>query len=647
MSIDDILNKANELYREGKDSGLTDEQYDELMEKASPEFQARVGHKVERDMVSLPLTMGSMNKVKTGDEIRHWMESKGMDGDLFVTPKFDGIAILVEVNESGVPQRAFTRGDGVEGRDITGLLAGLGLFKTESKISSWNPRASFLVGEAIMDTEVFKSKYSARYKNPRNMVAGLFNKITVADAISDTKIVFYGMYNIDGNPVASKGETVNWLNVYVNNPYYGSYVPSRMVRLDGDIADPNAHVDFTSESLLNQVENLECDGTVWEYENRDICLSLGKENNSMNPAFARAYKPKSKDAHTTMVTGVRWQVSKSGRLAPVVEIEPVDIGGVTISNIYGDNAKWITDNKVGEGAIVEIIRSGDVIPRITEVIKGSESSELPAVCPCCETKLGESDTGVDIVCANSKCPDVLKSKMLHFIKIMGIDHIGPAGVDSLFDLGIQTCDALCNSNESIFLKGFGHSIGYKAMESVYKSQAQVPLEKIMHATDHFTGLGSTKLKELKKFVLAEEPFGVEDIVAIEGFSEISAGIFMEGLDKYKQTVAEMKFLSIKKEAVIKDGPMNGEVVVFTGVRDAGAEEKIKALGGEIGGGLNKKTTLLVCKDPNGTSGKLTKARNYGTKIISFEDLLKDLGDYNIATNATDQDREDSILDQLL
>ena len=356
-SIKDLLSDSNEEYRNTGECKLTDEEYDYLLDKYGDEKQkSAVGVELSKDKVELPVKMGSLNKVKTLKEIISWKDTKKIPVEslIIITPKYDGLSLLVEFN-NGKFVNAYTRGNGIEGQDVTGHFAhnSLGNIQLSDNFSG------YVYGEAIMRNSVFEDKYSKKYKNPRNMVAGLLNRKKTVEETKDISFMAFGIK--DDSP--SRRHQLEYLNKEINVPLNSLNVDVTICKIEelGDI--------LNNPDTMNIIpSDYQCDGLVVEVSLLSLQEKMGKETNSLNPAYGRAWKPQSVNQKITTVKGVRWQVSKVGYLKPVVEIEPVDISGVTISNVTGNNAKYILENNIQSGTVVTIIRAGDVIPRIIKVI---------------------------------------------------------------------------------------------------------------------------------------------------------------------------------------------------------------------------------------------------------------------------------------
>ena len=344
-SIEKRIEEANTAYRTGN-SIITDEEYDSLVDQL-PEghpLKNKVGFEVSGERkAKLPYPMFSMSKIKTIDELHAWYVSKGIlgDVDMIITPKYDGLSFLLS------PEGAYTRGDGIEGQrsDSHYKVLTSSKKKVVESVSDVN-----IIGEVIMRVSDFKSKYAEDYKNPRNLVAGMFNKKDPRSTLKDVQYLCYGTdQDID------KDKQLEWLNKTQDVP-----VPFKVIE-SGKITHE------LLEKLYDEwSQEFEIDGLIIECNDKGWRSSIGKERNH-NPAYARAYKGFTSETKDTKIVDIEWNVSKEGKLIPVVVLEPIDLGGVTIQRVTACNAKMVEENSISIGSIVTIKRAGDVIPRIMSV----------------------------------------------------------------------------------------------------------------------------------------------------------------------------------------------------------------------------------------------------------------------------------------
>ncbi|WDE99033.1 hypothetical protein PQO03_14445 [Lentisphaera profundi] len=612
MDIDALkekLDQANQLYRTGGESPLSDAEYDFLLEQVNEQkFRDKVGYEIEKNKVELAVPMGSLNKIKTQAEVFDWSKSKSiaLDTEICITPKYDGLSLLVYFVE-GKYTGAYTRGDGLSGQDV-------------SEHFSVNPLCDlrlpqdftgYLIGECIMDEAKFKAKYSEKFKNPRNMVAGLLSRKTLSRELAD---VCYVAYGVRSSQMKHKLDQVEFCNQYINAQWkYKVLCP--LYKLE-DLKDSELQQVYDSEIRF------QCDGLVLEINDSDLFHEIGKETNSLNPGGARAWKPESVDSLPSIVKEVVWQISKNGAAKPVIKIEPIDLAGVTISNVTGINARFIEDSGIAAGATVTVIRSGDVIPKIIAVPNPVEGANLPQFCPNCESELVWNENRVDIVCSNKTCPAMKKAALIDFFATLKADEVGEGIITSLWDAGYQSVKALLELKMEDLLKldGFKQRKAKKVLDSMKVSIVDVPLPRLQHASNLFRGLGEKKLELLQKYDKPGLKPSLEELLEVDGYSEISSKSYLGSIDDYWLFAAELPGLTYKKVLVNTSGIFTGKTLVFTGFRSPELEEQVKAEGGKIGSSVSKKTFALVVKATGSGSSKEKKALDLGVEVWSKDQL---------------------------
>ena len=607
--LKDILSEANKAYRlTGNDSGLSDAEYDYLLDLVEDDsFKNKVGVEVERNKIDLAVPMGSLNKIKSNSEIKAWCDSKKIPSstEICITPKFDGLSLLVEF-ENGSYKSAATRGDGVTGQDVTEHFR----YTTLGKIQMPATFTGFLIGETIMREQVFADKYAKKFKNPRNMVAGLLSRKQISKELEDVNFIAFSVRNID---FERKSDELSFCNEHVNRHFH--YQLRILTKEIGQLTDEWLKQIFETE------KEFQCDGLVVEVNEVAFQETLGRETNSLNPAYARAWKPESDDARPSKVMGITWQVSKSGNQKPVVQIEPVELGGVTISNVTGINAKFVKENGIAPGAIVSVIRSGDVIPKIINVLLSVEGNVLPDACSSCGGSLQWNENLVELYCDNRNCAEKKISENTDFFKLMGIDEVGEGIVKQFFEAGYRdVADILKMSvDQMLALEGFKEKKAEKVHSSIHAGLKDVPLHKIQHASNLFKGLGSRKLEPLAKYDSIEKCPTFDEVVAVEGYSDITANAYLEGFPKFWEW---LEGLPLTVAAYVKpaEGVYTGKAFVFTGFRSPEMEEKIVSLGGKMTSSVSKNTFALVMKKKGSGSSKEKKAQSLGVEIYEKEEL---------------------------
>ena len=596
--------KANEAYRIGEPI-MSDKDYDQLVEELellSPndDVLTKVGHVVadETRKSKLPIEMASMNKIKSMNDINDWCRLKNITSHNFViiTPKYDGLSLCVNENTS----EAFTRGDGTYGQKSNEHYSRIGNHLSKTSFS-------FTYGEVMMSKKTFLEKYSSDFANPRNLVAGLLNSKEATDALKDCDYIKYGAIQ-SRNMFQSKKQILDELN-----SNQSVKVPYHICRIS----------DLTEELLINLFHeysiDYEIDGLIIEINDLNTQMTLGRETSSNNPVFARAFKhPSFEQSAETEIIGISWNISKQGYLKPTLHISPVKLDGVTVSNVTGNNARFVKDMGIGVGAKVIVKRSGMVIPIIADVIETVEF-QMPDV-----DNIDWNENGVELVTLTETDDQKLK-KNISFFEILESDNVSEGVITQLWDAGYKTISDILNLTTSDLEKidRFGKRKAKIVHDSIQKSVTNVSLSKLQHATGIFKGLGSKKLLLLEDFVTKPT---VDQIMSIEGFAEISAKSYVDSYDEFFNFVKDLPITISEKVEVVKTGnDLDGKQFVFTGVRRKDLEEVIVSRGGVIGGSVSKNTTYLVMKEKGSGSSKETKAISLGVTILTveeLEDLLK-------------------------
>jgi NAD-dependent DNA ligase len=600
--VNDLI-KYNEAYRAGK-SLISDLEYDSLIEKLmeldpNHPFLDQVGFIPTDDSrkMKLPIIMASMNKIKTIEEFKNWLRLKNipLDTELIATPKFDGLSLCALEKT----QQASTRGDGKVGQKSDEHFK---LINNPFRIEY----DQWVYGEVIMPKKVFIDKYSNDFANPRNLVAGLMNNKSATQPLKDCIFVRYGIDDKNGN-FSTKKQILDFLNTYQ------STAVNHLVIKASDVTTE------TLEDLFHQwSKDFEIDGIILEVNDIQLQNKLGRETSSENPVWARAFKsPNFEQVATTTILGISWNISKQGLLKPTIHVSPIKLDGVMVSNVTGNNARFVKDMGLGVGAKIKIKRSGMVIPLITEVIKAVDWVE-----PTIEgVELEWNENGIELRTITETDDQKLK-QLISFFEILEVDNVGEGVITQLWNEGYQTIKDILEltTKDLEDLEGFGKRKAKIVYDNIQSKIKDVDLAKLQHATGFFVGLGSKKLDLLTHFTTKPT---IDEVIQIEGFAEKSAEVYIENYDKFFNFIKTLPItISSKKEVELKGDRFIGKSFVFTGVRSAEAESIIESLGGKIGSSVSKNTSYLVMKSKGSGSSKETKALSLGVEILTLEELFK-------------------------
>ena len=604
--------KANEAYRLGKPI-ISDTKYDQLVEELSmlspdDDLLTRVGHtpQDETRKSKLPIEMASMNKIKSMEDIDDWCRLKGISKSEFVviTPKFDGLSLCVNEYTS----EAWTRGDGTYGQksDIHYSFIQNHLYSNvgEGDFDTFSPIPfSYTYGEVMMSKKTFTEKYSSDFANPRNLVAGLLNSKEPSKILTDCEYIKYGAITIQN--FNTKQDILNELN------------SGQTVKVQYHICQVS---DLTEELLIQLFHqystDYEIDGLIIELNDLNLQKQLGRETSSNNPVWARAFKhPSFEQSAETEIIGISWNISKQGYLKPTLHINPVKLDGVTVSNVTGNNARFVKDLGIGVGAKVLVKRSGMVIPIIADVITPVDF-QMPDV-----PNIDWNENGVELITLTETDEQKLK-KIIAFFEVLEADNVSEGVITQLWESGYKTIKDILNLKTSDLEKidRFGKRKSQIVYNSIQKSITGAQLSKVQHATGIFKGLGSKKLALLEHFTTKPT---LDQVMSIEGFAEISAKSYIDSYDEYQNFVKDLPITFEQKVEVSKVGTdFEGKQFVFTGVRRSDLESVIESRGGKIGSGVSKNTTHLVMKAIGSGSSKEKKAIELGVEVITVEQLEK-------------------------
>ena len=554
--------------------------------------------------------------------------------------KLDGLSMALTYQD-GRLVHGVTRGDGETGEDVTTnvkTIRSVPLRLEPKKLEMIGNPARFEVrGEVIMTHQAFEQMNAQReaagepkFANPRNAAAGTMRQLDPR-IVAERKLDMFVYYlQVKGTePLAEQAQALRTL-----------------VEL-GFKVNPNWQLCRTMEDLLTYIQQWEAkrdalgyeiDGIVIKVNNTGLWQELG--TTARSPRWAVAYKYPARQA-TTRVNGIRAQVGRTGTLTPVADLEPVDVGGVTVSRATLHNLDEIARLGVKVGDTVLIQRAGEVIPQVVKVVKAAPDGRefvMPQKCPVCGGEVHRAEGEVAFRCVNTACPAKLKESLLYFAgrRAMNIDGLGEALVDQLVDKGLvhDVADLYGLSHPQLAeLERMGDKSAQNLMDEIENSK-KAELGRVIFAlgirfvgertgqllADHFASLDKLANASEEELVEAEE-VGPRVAEAIqEFFHEKSNRAVIEKLHQ-----AGLQFE--QKRARKAEGKLAGKQFVLTGTlpnysRDV-AKQMIEEAGGRVTGSVSKKTDYVVVGADAGS--KLEKARALGVKTVGEAELLKLLG----------------------
>ena len=598
--VEKIVKTTDNYYYKHNKPLLTDSQYDILKSFAQNKYPNNEviinGHlniEISKDKVDLPYFMGSMEKIKPDtNALKNWRGNHR--GPYVVSSKLDGISALYST-ENG-DKKLYTRGNGMKGLDISYLIPHLQLPDVKNIT---------IRGELLLRKDVFQEKYSNKYKNVRNMIGGVMTTKKIEQKKwSDIDFVGYEVIN----PVLKPSVQMDWLSL--NNVITVTNKKVREINNDG-----------LSKLLLETREQdpYDIDGIIVVND------KVYERTNRKCPKHAFAFKMVLSDQIVeSHVVNVHWQISKDGYIVPKIEVVPIEIGGATITFCSGHNAGFIEKNKIGIGALLQMVRSGDVIPKVHSVVEPADEPSMPTV------PYVWNDSHVDILLQDIETNKTVKmKKILSFVQTLDVPCFGPGNVKKVFDAGFNTIPKVLTMTVEDFLtiQGFKIKMATKISDGMKEKLDNTSLYELMVATNIFgRGIGKSRSKAIMENypnILTTEVSDdekVKMIVNLEGFSIKTANLFVPYIDTFITFIKDTNLLyklEVKKKNIMDENhPLYKKKIVMTGFRDKELEKSIVEVGGIIHNSVSKNTFMLLVDNLNSDSGKAEKARNYKIKMMT-------------------------------
>jgi NAD-dependent DNA ligase len=379
----------------------------------------------------------------------------------------------------------------------------------------------------------------------------------------------------------------------------------------------------------------ECDGIIIAYNTPSERVPLG------NPDYAFAFKNVA-ELETAIVTvkQVEWNVSKDGYLKPILILEPIKLSGVMIKRVTAFNAKYIVDNSIGAGTKIKLVRSGDVIPHILEIVKKSKTPDMPEDANSYEW----NESNVDIIVKNNSIEQKIK-ELSFFCSKLDIKNVGEGVITKMIEVEIDTIPKILSVTKADLseVENFKDKMVDKVYEAIHNKAKEMTLIEFMAASNAFGhGMGERKIKKILEthpdiiylYIETDKNKLIEMIKKIDGFDTITAtqfitkmSVFLDILHKIPLQIQNRLLFDISGADLPKKNVKQlSAKIVFSGFRNKEWEKVIEEKGGEITTSVSKNTTILVTTKEdidNGTNAKLLKAKDLGIKILSKEQFEKD------------------------
>ena len=650
--LKEIIQKHAYLYHTEDKPEISDAEYDlyfkELLdlEKAHPNFvdsnspSQRVGSKpldgfTKSEHLSPMLSLeNAFNDEDLIDFERKIKERSLVEGGIVYSaePKLDGVAVNL-LYENGKLVKASTRGDGKVGEDITHNIKTIKTIPL-ALIGSKFPNSLEVRGEVFINKNDFyqinedsEKKGEKVFANPRNAAAGSLRQLDPSvTSKRPLKIFIYGFGVLEdkdlpdnqyemlsmasrwGLPINSETKICNSLQESID---YFEYISSKRDKL-----------------------NYEIDGVVYKVNDFGLQKKLGQVSRAPRWAIARKFPA---EVGRTLLKKISFQVGRLGSITPVAELDPVLVGGVTISNASLHNFDEIDRLDVREGDHVLLKRAGDVIPQIIEVDlkvrpESAKKVKIPQFCPCCEEPLNKDEDGVVLRCNNKKCPDQLIEVFKHFVSrnAMNIDGLGEKILEQFIEEKLITKidDLYSLTHEEISeLPGLGDKSAKNLIESI-KNSKNISMNRFIYALGIREVGETTALNLSLHFSNLEELMGADqdDLLEINDIGPVAATYIEEYFkDKSnRDTVYSLleKGITLETNKIISDSFVLGKTIVITGSFSSFSRSQLKEtlikMGAKVSSSVSSKTDYLV----SGTSpgSKLKKAEELGITIINEQEV---------------------------
>jgi DNA ligase (NAD+) len=588
--------------------------------------------------------MGSLDKVTTDEALLKWAEDVrkrlGTDEPVayVIEPKIDGSAVSLTYEE-GRFVRGATRGDGMRGEDVTPNLRTIAAVPLALRDTDGAPPVLEVRGEVYFPLSGFRrfnEQQVAQDKkpapNPRNAAAGSLRQldpnITAARPLS---IWVYGTGQRDGLELRSQWETLEWLRErgFRTNPFAERFETiEEVAKACRGWERRRVELDYEIDGIVIKVDSLAQQERLGSLHGR--------------PRWARAFKWAPMTAQTKLLK-IHIRVGRTGALNPWATMEPVEVGGVTVSRATLHNEEDINRKEIREGDIVIVQRAGDVIPQIVGPAgahqPGTKRFRMPKKCPLCGTEVVKPEGEVMHRCPNKACPSRGLETLINWVSAaMDIEGVGEQFVRRLWDEGLlRSMPDLyrLTVEELVQLDGYGEVSARNALEAIDLSKSQL-FSRVLFGLNIPDVGWVTAVNLARQFETIDRLLDAtqEEIQEVDGIGPDRAESIAEWFadEQNRALVAELRELGLRfeigEEERPKEGPLTGKTFVITGTLERWSREQaaaaLEAAGAKVTNSVSAKTTALVVGEEPGAS-KLTKAQRLGVDLIDEKALEKLLG----------------------
>lgn len=668
---DELLRAQKAYYVDGR-SIISDLEYDRLfdelvrIESEHPELKdensptSRVGSDLTSDFpeVSHTIPVLSLDKAYSSQEVVAWMEktarSAGRDLSFVEEEKIDGISIVLYY-ENGIFVRALTRGNGYVGNDVSSNVKTV---KTVPLVLT-EPVTIAVRGEIYLAKKDFEAlrESSPEVANPRNMAAGTVRRQKSSEAAAVPLAIFV----YEGFWADESQRPDNHLAILASlkrlgfriNPHLAVFSSSKeqsekLLEKAGLEAEPLAFGDLAGylERVTERRASLEyeIDGMVTKVNELDVREALGYTEH--HPRWAIAYKFESPQA-VTKVKAVTVQVGRTGRITPVAELEPVQLGGSVVRRATLHNQEYIDSLELALGDTVSVVKRGDVIPAVDQVLEKNEEGNttfvIPRTCPCCSSPLVQK--GAHLYCVNRDCPDQVKGMLAFFTARdqMDMESIGPKAIEKLYDMklvrdipDLYTCDYDVLKGE----KGYGEKMIASFKAAVEESKKR-PFSTVL-ASIGLPDVGAKSAQilikggfsDIDRLLKASDENDIAAFTSIPQIGEQTAAGIIAALqdDAMRERIAGLRAAGLqfeqKAQEELPDQIFAGQVWAVTGSFEhfnprSLALKELEKRGARTVSSITGKTTHLLAGTGGGS--KRETAASLGVRIVSEAEFMAMLG----------------------
>lgn len=616
------LLKHKTLYYAGK-TIISDEAYDAL-EAELKELDAKhpvlgkVGAPVIDPALKVPhaTKMLSLDKTYSQEDLISWIGNR----DVVSIFKLDGSSCSL-IYENGYLVMAKTRGDGEVGENILSKAVNIpsipkfiplmGLVEVRGEIFCTEENFNFLSEEMV-------SLNLDRPSSQRNIVAGLLGRkenLGLARHLS-----FNAFELITDEKLKLESEKLKKLSTLgFEVPYFEVHAKAQGIE---------ERISEAKKFLTDG--NYLIDGLVLIFNELSLHLELGETGHHPKYKLAFKFQGETKNA---VISSIDWQVSRNGVLTPVANIEPVELSGAMIGRVTLHNYGQAKNHDLASGDTIEIVRSGEVIPKFLGVVSKSKNSfSHPVNCPSCEQKLSVID--IRLWCLNDKCPTKIKEQILNYIEKANIEDLSDKRLEEMMSKGIVKGIAdlyKVSKDDLLSLDKVKDKMAQKLWDNIQATKSQKLIQFIAAVGVEGVSSGS-KIEKMINAGFADlssiMSITVEQLSAIDGFADKSAKTFVDSVALKKELISELLNLgvNVKSEVLEKLGSaLAGATICITGELSAPRKEielLIKQNGGMTSGSVSKKTTYLLTNETESSSSKFVKAKELGVKIITEAELIQ-------------------------